>query len=209
MRVTKLGHACVLVEHADGRVLVDPGSFSSGFENLTGLTGVLVTHQHADHLDVDRLAPLVERNPQARVHADEASAQALSARGISVSVARDGDGLDLGMDVGVMGRDHAVIHPDVPVVPNVGYMFAGRFFHPGDAYTIPDGGVEVLAMPTGAPWLKVSEAVDYLRGVAPAVAVPIHDAVLAAPQIWYRFYESLAPSSTTLRTVENGTSTDL
>lgn len=209
MRLTKLGHACLLVEDADARLLLDPGVFSSGFETLTGLSGVLVTHQHADHLDLDRLLPLLERNPGARVHADEASAARLRERGVTVTAVHDGDDLDVGTSVRVVGRDHAVIHPDVPVVPNTGYLVGGRFLHPGDAYTVPDAEVEVLGLPTGAPWLKMAESADYLRAVAPAVAVPIHDAVLATPQIWYGLYESLAPERTTVRLVDDGASVDL
>lgn len=208
MRITKLGHACVLVEHGEGRVLVDPGSFSSGFEPLTGLTGVLYTHQHADHLQAEPLPRLLESNPQARVYADEASAALLAERGVGATAVHDGDTLDLGVDISVVGRDHAVIHPDIPVVPNVGYLFAGRFLHPGDAFTEPDGGVEVLGLPAGGPWLKASEAVDYLRAVAPRTAVPIHDAVLAAPQVWYRLYTNLSPSHTTLCVIEDGTSAE-
>ena len=37
----------------------------------------------------------------------------------------------------------------------------------------------MLGLPTGAPWLKLSEAVDFLRAVAPRTAVPIHEAVLS------------------------------
>ena len=206
MRLTKLGHACLLVEEADARLLVDPGVFSSGFEQLSGLTGVLVTHQHADHLDVDRLLPLLEKNPDARVHADEASAAALGERGVAATSVHEGDVLDLGASVRVAGVQHAVIHPDIPVVPNVGYLVGERFFHPGDAYTVPGQDVEVLGLPTGAPWLKMAECGDYLRAVAPRVAMPVHDAVLATPQVWYSLYEALAPEGTTVCRVEDGSS---
>jgi hypothetical protein len=52
--------------------------------------------------------------------------------------------------------------------------------HPGDALFVPDEPVEVLATPAAAPWLKISEAVDYLRAVAPRHAVPIHQGIIAA-----------------------------
>jgi L-ascorbate metabolism protein UlaG (beta-lactamase superfamily) len=209
VRLTKLGHACLLVEDGDARLLLDPGTFSSGFEGLDGLTGVLVTHQHPDHLDADRLRPLLERNPDARLHTDEASAAQLGERGLAAAVVHEGDALDLGTDVRVVGREHAVIHPDVPVVPNVGYLVGGRFLHPGDAYTVPDADVEVLGMPVGAPWLKAAEAVDYLRAVAPRVAVPIHDGLLSHPEVWLRLYDRLGPEPTTLDVLADGASRSL
>ena len=39
--------------------------------------------------------------------------------------------------------------------------------HPGDALFTPGEPVDVLATPAAAPWMKISEAVDYLRAVAP------------------------------------------
>jgi L-ascorbate metabolism protein UlaG (beta-lactamase superfamily) len=57
MRITKYTHACVRLER-DGRVLViDPGTWSEPAA-LTGADAVLVTHEHADHIDVLRLAGL-------------------------------------------------------------------------------------------------------------------------------------------------------
>ena len=55
MRLTKLGHSCLLVEEGRARLLLDPGTLSGGFEELEGLTAVLFIHQHADHLDQQRL----------------------------------------------------------------------------------------------------------------------------------------------------------
>ena len=51
MRITSLGHACLLVETGDQRILIDPGTFSPGFQDLTDLDAIVVTHQHADHVD--------------------------------------------------------------------------------------------------------------------------------------------------------------
>ena len=206
MRLTKFGHSCLLVEDAGARVLLDPGSFSEGFEELEGLTAVCVTHQHPDHLDRDRLRALLDGNPGVRVVADEGSAPALDEAGAAVEVVHDGDELTLdGLGVRVAGREHAAVHPDVPRVPNVGYLVGGRLFHPGDALTVPGEPVEVLATPAGAPWLKLAEAVDYLRRIGPTVAVPVHERVLSAAgiAIHYRQLEQLG-GRTVLRVLDDG-----
>jgi L-ascorbate metabolism protein UlaG (beta-lactamase superfamily) len=202
VRLQKLGHCCLLVEQADARLLIDPGCFSSGFEALTGLTGVLVTHIHEDHLDVDRLHALLERNPEARVVCDEASAASLAQRGAEGQVVHDGDVVDLGVPIGVYGSEHAIIHPDLPNVPNVGYLVDGRFFYAGDAFTVPDPPVEVLAVPVGAPWMKLSEAVDYLRRVQPRVAVPVHDYQDVFAEMAYHVFQRCGPGGMTVAVLE-------
>jgi len=210
MRLTKYGHSCLLVEEGPARMLLDPGTLSSGFEELEGLTAVLVTHQHADHLDLQRLRRLLERNPGVRVVCDEGSAEPLGEAGAEIEVVHDGDELDVGgVGVRVSGRDHAVIHPDIPVVPNVGYLLGGRLFHPGDSFTPPGQPIEVLAVPAGAPWLKVSEPIDYLRQVRPQVAMPVHELVLSATgkAIHYRQLEQLG--GTTLRVLDDGRPVEL
>lgn len=204
MRLTKFEHACVLVEDADARILIDPGAYSHGFESLTDLTAILITHQHADHIDLDRIDGLVAGNPQAQVFADDATTTLLTERGITVTTVTEGDRLDVGTEVTAHGINHAVIHPDVPVIPNVGYLVSGRLFHPGDAFTVPTAPVDVLCLPTGAPWLKVAEAVDYLRRVAPRLAVPIHEAVLARPAMHYNLFERLALDGTTVTVIPPG-----
>jgi L-ascorbate metabolism protein UlaG (beta-lactamase superfamily) len=63
MQVVHLGQSCVLVDIGAARLLLDPGVYSTGFDELTGLDAILVTHQHPDHLDIDRVARLARRQP--------------------------------------------------------------------------------------------------------------------------------------------------
>lgn len=207
MRTTHYGHSCVLLDTGTARVLIDPGTFAEGFERLTGLDAVLVTHQHPDHLDVERLRPLLRANPDARLLVDAGSAGGLD---VDHEVLAPGDALDVaGARVQVLGGEHAVVHPDLPVIPNNAYLVDGTHLHPGDAFPEVPGPVEVLFLPTAAPWLRAAEAVDHLRAVAPRTAVPVHQGLLARPQVFYGLYTTLAPVGTTVRVLDPGEAVDL
>lgn len=183
MKLTHFGHSCLLADFGDTSVLFDPGTFSHGFEGIAGLSAILVTHQHPDHADVDRLPALIEANPGAALYADPATAAQLGAPWQPVHV---GDELTVGsLHIRGAGGQHAVIHPEIPVIDNISYLVGdgdhrARLMHPGDALFVPDEAVDVLATPAAAPWMKVAEAVDYLRAVSPRAAVPIHQGIIAA-----------------------------
>jgi L-ascorbate metabolism protein UlaG (beta-lactamase superfamily) len=211
MKITKYGHACLLIEEEGARLLIDPGSFSKGFEELRDLDAILITHAHADHMTVDTVKTLVKQNPQASVYADEASAEQLSKAGVNVQAMHHGDALKVGdVSVEVIGSDHAVIHADLPSAPNVGYLVAERFFYPGDALTEPGRPVEVLAAPSVAPWMSVAEAIDYVRAVRPTVAIPVHDAITTAPDLYAGLLDRLTKEhGVEVRVVPNGESTEV
>ncbi|MEV4648078.1 MBL fold metallo-hydrolase [Saccharopolyspora sp. NPDC049357] len=211
MHITHFGHACVLLETGSARLLLDPGAFSADFEDLRDLDAVLITHQHPDHLDFERLPALLAANPDARLVVDPGSAPAVAEKGLTATTARPGDALELGgSSINIVGGQHAVIHPDIPNIDNIGYLVDhGAFYHPGDAFHVPEQRVDVLGLPTGAPWLKLSEAVDFLRAVAPRAAVPIHEAVLAMPAMHYRRFEELSPSETTVDVLPRGSATEV
>ena len=211
MQITKYGHSCLLVVDADARILIDPGAFSAGFEGLTGLTAVLITHQHADHLDLDRLPAVLAANPDATVYADAGSVPQLTSAGVSVTTAKAGDTFDVGTTVEVLGRNHAQIHQDIPIIPNACYLISGRLLHPGDSLELPQVPVEILAVPAAAPWMAAKEAVEYYRAVGPQVAFPIHEKILAAPGVglFEGLLGRLGPQSATWLTPADGEAFEL
>ncbi|WP_062298848.1 MBL fold metallo-hydrolase [Demequina maris] len=182
MELTHLGHACFLVDTGAARLLIDPGVHSR-FEELRGLDAVLVTHQHADHVDVERLRPLLEANPGAALVVDPDTATAVAGLPRPAVVARPGERLALGgATVEVLGDLHADVYADVPGCTNAAYLVdGGAFLHPGDSFVAPEVSVDVLAVPIDAPWLKLAEAVDYVRAVGPRVAVPMHEGETTDP----------------------------
>ena len=153
---------------ADTRLLIDPGVFADDLSDLRDLSAVLVTHQHPDHLDPERLPALVAANRDAVVLCDPDSVDVLAGVGVDAR-AHDGSAATVGdVTVTPFGQQHALIHDDIPRITNVGVRLDAEgepsFFHPGDALDAEPGDVEVLAF--AAP--------------GPVAAQPRHDGVPAA-----------------------------
>jgi len=180
VKLTKFTHACVRLE-SDGRaVVIDPGEWAEEHA-LDGVAAVLVTHEHADHLDVTWLTRLAADNPDLRVWAPAPVAEnQLAGLGEAVTAVAPGDSFTAGgFPVQVVGGQHAEIYEGLPGCANVGYVVDGAVYHPGDALSVPDVPVDTLLVPASAPWLKLAEALDFVRAIGPRRAYPIHDATLS------------------------------
>ena len=185
MRITHLGHSSLLVEVADSRILLDPGAWSPAAQELRDLDAVLVTHQHPDHLDRDRLPDLLRANPDARVIADPDTAAILEGKGIDVTAFAAGHSATVGqVTVEGVGELHALIHEEIPLIHNTGMRISAAgeptFFHPGDSLDAEPQGVDVLAFPLNAPWARSRDMTAFLRRLSAPHAVPIHDGLLSA-----------------------------
>lgn len=180
MRFLKYSHSCLRIER-DGAVLViDPGVFSER-QALDGVDAVLITHEHADHLNLDALADALGRRPSAQVFTHpEVAAQLSKLSGIVTGVTSGESFTAAGFAVRAFGGWHAEIHPDIPRVPNLGYLVEESLYHPGDSFDVPTGAqVDTLFVPISGPWLKLSESVDFVRAVRPRRAFALHDCLLS------------------------------
>lgn len=177
MKITKYGHSCLLVEEAGARIITDPGMWNPVPE-AEHIDAVLVTHEHQDHCDLAQLAAILAKNPSARVITHAAVAKILRDAGIPSEAIEPGQPVMVnGVSVESFGTEHAVIYGASPC-RNTGYLIAGKLFAPGDAlHGVPSQAAEVLALPTGGPWMKISEAIDYAKKIRPKAVFPIHDAM--------------------------------
>ena len=106
---------------------------------------------------------------------------AAAAQGYPVEVVHEGDTVTVGeFTLRFFGSTHAVIHSSIPVIDNVGVLVNDRLYYAGDAFTVPAGvAVDTLAVPAGAPWLKISEVIDYVLAVKPRRTFPTHEMLLS------------------------------
>jgi L-ascorbate metabolism protein UlaG (beta-lactamase superfamily) len=179
MRLIKYTHAAVRLEQDGRSVLLDPGVFTEDAA-YDGVSHILVTHEHADHVSAEKLAAQLAANPALEVYTNATVAQQLSgALGSAVRTVDVGDRFTVnGFGVEAVGGQHAEIYEGLPGCANIGFVVDG-VYHPGDALHVPSSEVAVLLVPTAAPWLKLAEALDFVRAVKPQRAFSIHDAMLS------------------------------
>lgn len=178
MRITKFGHACVRIEHDGTTVVLDPGMFTD-VEAVDGADAVLITHEHPDHYQPDHL-----RATDAAIFTIAAVADKIREDAPDVAeritVIAPESTFDVGLPVRAVGELHAVIHPEFPRITNSGYVLTlgdQKVYHPGDALTEPGEQVDLLLVPSSAPWLKASEAIDFARAVGAPRNLAIHDRI--------------------------------
>lgn len=181
MRLTKLEHAALVLEESGQRLIVDPGKFTEPIADPTGVVAVVITHEHDDHWTPGQLRSILAQSPDARIVGPAGVVAAAGAAGLAVEAVAAGDELEIGaFRLRFFGGQHAVIHRSIPVIDNVGVLVNDALYYAGDSFAIPEGvAVEVLAAPAGAPWMKISEAMDYVERVAPRRAFATHEMVLS------------------------------
>ncbi len=191
MKLTKYTHSSVRMEN-EGHVLVlDPGNFASEGEHAEALQGaeyLFITHAHPDHFDAPSVLPLIaqriaEGNPL-KIWTVADVAQVIleaSPEAVVTVVNADTEFAVPGFDVKTFGGQHALIHPLIPVIHNVGFLFNNAVYHPGDSLVVPHQvKAQTVLVPLHAPWSKVQEVIDFVIGTCAQRAVPIHNGMINA-----------------------------
>jgi len=178
MKLTKHEHACMVIQKGGSLLVIDPGSFTLPLTELDGVVAIVITHEHADHWTAEQLQRILDRNTGARIFGPAGVATAASDFAIETVV--HGDIIEVEpFHLQFFGEKHAVIHASIPLVDNVGVLIDDNFYYGGDSYTLPGVAVGTLAVPIGAPWLKIGEVMDYVTAIAPRQSIPVHEAPLS------------------------------
>lgn len=178
MKMTKFEHACFIVEQDDQSLVVDPGDYTTDLTVPDNVVAIVITHSHQDHLGQDNIAAIAARNPDLVVVGHQDVVGELGEYKTMTVVANEGVKIGA-FELEFFGGEHAVIDPSIPVIANLGVMINDAVYYPGDSFTVPDMPVKVLALPVSAPWMKMSEAVAFVRAVKPQIIFPTHDAILS------------------------------
>jgi L-ascorbate metabolism protein UlaG (beta-lactamase superfamily) len=172
--ITKLVHACLLVDVGGRRILIDPGGFSWDDDRLDlamveGVDRILITHEHGDHVSFDFVRAALERSNDAEVETTPSLRDILAEQGIEAVTE---------------GTPQFISpHERVPMGPgpqNTGFHVEYVVSHPGDSHSFNET-MPILAMPFVAPWGSLTGAADRARLVKPRYVIPIHDWFLSPP----------------------------
>lgn len=159
-------------------MVVDPGNFTHDFVVTDNIVAIVITHEHPDHFNPDILASIYDKNPESVLVSLSSIIKKMPDHKSQSVAARST--FEIGpFTLEFLGGSHATIYPTIPVIDNVGVMINNQIYYPGDSFALPNKPVAVLALPVSAPWLKISETIDFLLAVKPQIIFPTHDGILS------------------------------
>jgi L-ascorbate metabolism protein UlaG (beta-lactamase superfamily) len=180
MKVTKLEHATLVFEHEGKTLILDPGFYTRPMDGYRNVVGIVITHNHDDHVHQDQIDRILKDNPDAVILGTQEVVDRLAPR--TATPVYHGDFYVLGpFTAEFFGAMHIEIHRSIPLIQNCGVMINDTLYYPGDSYTTPDRNVKVLACPSSAPWLKIGDVMDFVDQVKPASCFPTHNIHLSEP----------------------------
>jgi L-ascorbate metabolism protein UlaG (beta-lactamase superfamily) len=178
MQITKLEHACLVLEKDSQRVILDPGSYTRPVGDYQNVLAVVITHMHDDHCSEEQLQAILASNPGVKIFGTDEVCKRLAK--FETTAVHHGDFYSEGpFALEFFGDMHAEIHRSIPLIQNCGVMINDQLYYPGDSYTQPDRKVEILACPTSAPWLKIGDVMDFVSAVKPKRCFPTHNVHLS------------------------------
>lgn len=176
MKITKLEHSGLCLEKDGQAILCDPVEFENQILFSGRVVAVIITHKHDDHCQPETIAKVLASNPSAQIFTTPDTTSLINGSIVVTS----GETREVnGFKIQFFGKNHAsVIEGEVPCA-NLGFVVDDLVANPGDSFDIPPVTPKVLCVPLSAPWCKISDSINYIKAVKPAVVIPVHDAVLS------------------------------
>jgi L-ascorbate metabolism protein UlaG (beta-lactamase superfamily) len=194
MKLTKLEHACVILEQEEQRLIIDPGVFTTLPTDVSNVAAVIVTHIHPDHCDPTKLDAILAANPSARIF----GSREVASERAGTEIPKNETAYEIGpFNLEFYGDMHEAIRPGLPQVHNLGVVINSLIAYGGDSYARTSRSVKLLLAPASAPWLRAKEAVELITQAEAEIIIPTHDALLseAGQQIYDAHYQSAAEAS--------------
>lgn len=169
--ITKLGHSSVYVASEEKSALFDPGGWADRelINAVTAVDEIVYTHEHGDHFDVDILASLIQKFPDAIVVCNTEIQKKIREAGLHPTMVERSDATE-----SFSSPHEALPLPGVQAPSENGYHFVDMFTHPGDSQHFYETK-KVLAMPFIGPWGKTGDSIQKVLELKPAYVLPIHD----------------------------------
>ncbi|MCL2037740.1 MBL fold metallo-hydrolase [Candidatus Saccharibacteria bacterium] len=184
MKITKYEHSCLVVENSDRTLVIDPGEYSTSFQPGNNIDAVIVTHEHGDHFDPEKISSIVNLNPDAVIFTTAKVAEELRSKATlpnnQIIVAENGQKVQREpFDFEFFGHDHAEIVEGVVPCDNIGVVVNNALVYGGDSFAQPPVQPKILALPAVAPWLKIYESMQHVAATKPVQVFPTHNALLS------------------------------
>ena len=184
MKITKLGHCCLVIEEQGVILLTDPGAYSTAQTEVKNVDAIIITHEHPDHFHIQSLKTVLQNNPRAEVLTNTAVGALLAKENLTYTLVEHGQSHRIReVLLEGFGREHAPIYPSLTSVQNTGYFINNKLFYPGDALYNPEKQIDVLALPVAGPWRTIAQAIEYALALKPRACFPVHDGMLISERM--------------------------
>lgn len=181
MKISKYIHSCLLFELDGHKLLFDPGSFTfaEGLlspEVFADVNSIVVTHIHADHLDVENIKKIVELSG-ATIYTNMEVGTAIQKSGLNYNLIEEGV-----YTVGPFKLEAIpVMHEpllNAPIPQMTGFLINDKVLHPVDSMEdklTKYKGVELLLLVTMAPFTNELRVAAFGDKIKPKRILPVHD----------------------------------
>lgn len=166
------------MKRASKRLFFDPIEIESTLPVLENVLAIIITHNHGDHLQPEKVQEIRDRNPEVRILVPSDAVELID----KAEVVSPGDTLDMGnFNLVFFGGEHAAVIPGKVPCQNLGVIVNKSYVNPGGSYDVVELAErpEVLFCASVAPWCRVSETMNYIETTKPKMVVPVHNGLLS------------------------------